>query len=109
MGSSEFSVRYITLPLISRQILYIHTFFIALTVALMGILCVTSSNELLNTNLGHKICLGLAIFWTARLLIQFFGYSPTLWRGKRMETTVHVIFTLLWIFLSLVFWIASLQ
>ena len=53
----------------------VHTFFIALIVFLMGLLCLTSSNELIETNLGKKISLGLGIFWTVRLFIQFFGYS----------------------------------
>lgn len=98
-----------SLPLVSRQIHYVHTFFIALTVGLMGLLCVTSAEQILNTVLGKRICLGLAVFWTARLLVQFFGYSPKLWQGKRMETTVHIVFSLLWAFLSAVFWIAGMM
>lgn len=91
------------LSLINRQMMTIHTFFIALTVLLMGILCLTSSSELINTSLGKKISLGLGIFWLIRLYIQFFGYSSSLWRGKIFETIIHVLFTLLWIYLSSIF------
>jgi hypothetical protein len=91
------------LRLINRQMLYVHTFFIALAVVLMGVLCVTSAAEITGTPLGRKIALGLALFWTARLFVQFFGYSPQLWRGKRFETTVHIVFTILWAYLSAVF------
>ena len=44
------------LSLLTRQILYVHTFFIALTVFLMGLLCVTSAAELMDTPLGRRIC-----------------------------------------------------
>jgi hypothetical protein len=92
-----------TLSPINRQMFYVHSFFIALTVFLMGLLCLTNSDELLNTVLGRRICLGLGIFWVARLIIQFFGYSSILWKGKKFETGVHIVFLLFWIYLSTVF------
>jgi hypothetical protein len=94
------------LGLLTRQILYVHTFFIALTVFLVGLLCLTSADQLMQTELGRRISLGLAVFWGIRLVIQFFGYSPVLWRGKRFETSVHILFSLFWAFLTvLFFWI----
>lgn len=51
-----------SISLLSRQIMYIHTFFIALVIFLIGILCLTSSQELIETPLGNKICLGLGFF-----------------------------------------------
>ena len=91
------------LILINRQMMYVHTFFVALVVFLMGLLCVTSSKELVETPLGNKLALGLFIFWFLRFLIQFFVYSPKLWKGKRFETIMHVLFALLWAYLSIVF------
>ena len=70
----------------------------------MGLLCLTSAHELCTTPLGQRICLGIAIFWTLRLIIQHAGYSWELWKGKLFETVVHIGFTLLWIYLSGVFW-----
>ncbi len=96
-----------SLSLINRQMMTIHVIFIALTVFLMGLLCLTSSNELINTDLGKKISLGFALFWTIRLLIQFFGYSSKLWKGKTFETGVHILFILLWTYLSFIFWIIA--
>jgi hypothetical protein len=92
-----------SLSLINRQMMIVHTLFIALTVFLMGLLCLTSSTELIETNLGKKISLGLGLFWTVRLFIQFFGYSSMLWKGKKFETSMHLLFSLLWIYLSIVF------
>ena len=91
--------------LINRQMMTVHTFFIALAVLLMGLLCLTSSTEITETNLGKKIALGLALFWTVRLIIQFFGYSTALWKGKKFETSIHIVFSVLWTYLSVVFWI----
>lgn len=93
----------VSLSLVNRQMMYIHTFFIALVVFLMGLLCLTSAAELINTSLGRKIGLVLGVFWLVRLYVQFFGYSSLLWKGKKFETTVHVLFSLLWAYLSVVF------
>lgn len=94
-----------SLSLINKQMMYIHTFFIALVVLLMGILCITSYTELINTPLGRKISLGFFIFWVIRFFIQFFGYSSELWRGKQFETLVHIIFSIFWAYVSVVFFI----
>ena len=92
-----------SLSLINQQIMKVHTFFIALVVFLIGLLCLTSANDLINTELGKKVSLGFGIFWSFRLIIQFFGYSSKLWKGKKMETAVHIIFLFLWTYLSYVF------
>ena len=101
----EFAV----VSLINRQMMYVHTFFIAFAVLLMGVLCLTSAAELVGTALGRRVALGMGVFWLARLLIQFFGYSATLWRGKRFETSIHVLFALLWAYLSGVFLLVGLH
>ncbi len=98
-----------SLSLINRQMIMVHMFFIALTIFLMGLLCLTSPNDLTETNLGKKISLGLGVFWTTRLVIQFFGYSPKLWKGKTFETTVHILFIFLWTYLSFIFWTIYLK
>jgi hypothetical protein len=92
-----------SLNLINRQIMYVHTFFIAFVVFLMGLLCVTSSADLLNTPLGKRMSLTLGLFWLVRLFIQFFGYSAKLWKGKFFETGIHIAFSIFWIYLSTVF------
>lgn len=91
------------LSLINRQMMEVHTIFIAITVFLMGLLCITSSGELISTSLGKRICFGFGIFWMMRLIFQIFVYSPKLWRGKTFESTIHVIFIFLWIYLSVIF------
>jgi|SRR5688572_16059123 len=92
-----------SLSAINREMMYVHTFFIALMLLLTGILCLTSSKELIETTLGKRISLGLGIFWIARLYMQFFGYSSETWKGKTFETTAHVLFSIFWAYLSVVF------
>jgi hypothetical protein len=91
------------LSLANRQIMYVHSFFIALMVLLVGLLCLTSSGDLVNTTLGKRISLGIGIFWGARLLIQFVGYSSKLWKGKSFETAVHIVFSIFWTYLTSIF------
>lgn len=91
------------MDLINRQMMQVHTFFIALVVFLIGLLCATSAAELVLTPLGRRISLGLGMFWGLRALVQWFVYSPELWRGKRMETAVHIIFSVLWVYCTVVF------
>ena len=97
-----------SVSLINRQMITVHTFFIALVIFLMGLLCLVSTNDLIDTRLGKTISFGFGLFWTARLIIQFFGYSSKLWRGKAFETTVHIVFVLLWTYLSIIFWVIAL-
>lgn len=92
------------LSLINKQMMLVHTFFIALVVFLMGLMCITSASELIETNLGKRVSMGLGIFWSIRLIIQFFGYSRKLWKGKSLETSIHILFSVLWMYLSAVFW-----
>ncbi|WP_300570433.1 hypothetical protein [Flavobacterium sp.] len=94
-----------TLSLINKEVMYVHTFFIALVIFLIGLLCVFYPHEICSTSLGKAIALGLFIFWFCRLLFQFFVYSSSLWKGKKFETFVHVVFSFLWSYISLIFFL----
>lgn len=97
-----------SLSLLHRQMMQVHTAFIALTVLLMGVLCLTSADDMVATPIGRRICLLLGIFWALRLLVQLFVYRTALWRGKRFETSVHVVFSLLWSYAAATFLLAAL-
>lgn len=92
-----------SLSLMNRQMMVIHTMFIGLTIFLMGALCFLCSTELVTSTLGKKISIGLSIFWLVRLFVQFFGYSSELWKGKTFETWIHILFSLLWTYISTIF------
>ena len=99
----KWSLELKTLSLINRQMMTTHTFFIALTVFLMGLLCLTCSKALITTILGQKIALGFGIFWSVRLFFQFFVYSTKLWKGKLFETIMHILFSILWTYFAIIF------
>ena len=92
-----------SLSIMNREMMYVHTFFIAFTLFLVGLLCLISAADLISTRLGKRISLGLGIFWTLRLFVQFFVYSSKTWRGKRFETIVHILFSIFWAYLSVIF------
>jgi hypothetical protein len=98
-----------SLTLINKQLMYVHTFFVAITTLLMGVLCLLCARDLVTTEFGQKIAFGLALFWTTRLFFQFFVYSNELWKGKKFETAVHVIFSIIWLYISLVFSLVALN
>ncbi|MCT8338561.1 hypothetical protein MG296_00715 [Flavobacteriaceae bacterium TK19130] len=98
-----------SLSLINRQMMTVHTFFIAFTVFLMGLLCWVATEDIIETDLGNNIALGLGIFWGIRLFVQLFVYSADLWRGKKRETAVHILFVLLWSYFSSVFLYTAFQ
>ncbi len=91
------------LSLINRQMMTTHTFFIALTVFLMGLYSLTQASEIINTRLGRITALGMGSFWAIRFVFQHFVYSPKLWRGKRFETAMHLLFTIIWTYLCFVY------
>jgi len=92
------------LSLLNRQVFQVHAFFIALIVALFAALLLTSSNALLEpTRLSRAVLAGLTIFWGMRMLIQWFYYSPALWRGNRVNTAVHCLSSIGWTYMTTTF------
>lgn len=92
------------LTLLNRQIFWVHTYFLCLILVLMGLVCLFAPAALLErSTLGIWVAAGLMLFWQMRLLTQHFIYDSRLWRGKLFETTIHVLFTLLWSYFSLVY------
>ena len=92
------------LSLVNRQIVQVHSAFIVLTLLLLSALLLTSAESLAEPSpLSRALLGGLTIFWTARLLAQWCFYSPEVWRGDAFRTTVHYVFSGLWIYVAAVF------
>lgn len=88
------------LTLVNRRIFQVHCFFIVLTVVMMGILSLFFARTLLEPNtLARAVLFGLIAFWSARLIVQWFVYDSTLWRGSRPRTAAHLLLTALWAYL----------
>ena len=90
--------------LLTRQIFQVHGFFIALIVGMMGVCSLFYTDALLASGALSRIVLaGLVVFWISRLAIQFFVYDPAIWRGRRFYTVMHVVFSILWIYVVLTY------
>jgi hypothetical protein len=77
---------------------------------MMGLLTLLFAPVLLQpSSLTTAILGGLAFFWLVRLAFQFFFYSPALWRGNRFNTTMHVLFSCLWVYFTTIFSLACIQ
>ena len=98
------------LSLFTRRVFYVHAFFIALGVALAGVGSIFYARALLEPDsLSRAILAGLVVFWLCRLLAQFFAYDAAIWRGNRFRTSMHVLFSLLWIYVTAVYGIALVR
>ncbi len=65
-----------TLSRLSRQLIWVHGLFIVLTIIGFGVLTAFNSVELAShTPLARCVCGFIALFWAARLAIQFFVFD----------------------------------
>ena len=92
------------LSLINRQIFQVHAAFICVMLVMFAGLVLLLPRELLApTPLARAILAGLGTFWFIRLLTQWFVYDRSLWRGRRFETGVHILFTCVWTYFAATF------
>jgi len=90
--------------LLTRQIFFVHAFFIALVLVFFGTLSILGAEELARPSfLSRAVLAGFAIFWGLRLVVQLFVYDSSLWRGDRFRTAMHGLFTCLWAYLAAVY------
>lgn len=93
--------------LLTRQVSYAHLFFIALTCVLLGLMPLCLAPDLLaGTTLGTALLAGQTLFWGARWVFEFVGFSPKLWRGDRFRTVAHVGLSMLWTWVTVIFTLA---
>src|ERR1700722_320817 len=83
--------------LLTRQIFYVHCFFIWVVLVMFGLLSLVYTDLLLQPGpLARIILAAFVVFWGARLMIQLFVYDAELWKGNRFNTLMHLLFTLMW-------------
>lgn len=95
--------------LLTRQVFFVHSFFIALGIVLAGTVSFLCAEALLRPEALNRALLGaMAAFWLCRLLAQFFAYDSAVWRGDRFRTVMHVAFSLLWCYVTATYGVALL-
>lgn len=92
------------LSLLNRQIFEAHAVFLMLTLALLAVLLLGSPDALLErTRASRALLIGLTVFWGLRMLMQWWFYSPAIWRGHRFNTAMHYFFSAAWVYTTAVF------
>lgn len=89
--------------LLTRQVFWVHIGFIILMLVIQGILLLGFAEVLLEPNrAAAALLVGIVAFWFYRLVAQLFVYDRRLWQGHRLHAVVHVVFTLLWLWITAV-------
>jgi hypothetical protein len=92
------------LSLLNRRIFQVHHFFVALVVTMMGAGSLFFADALVQPGpLARLVLAGAVLFWACRLVVQWFVYDVELWKGNRLHTAVHIVFSALWIYLIAVY------
>ena len=100
----------VAVSLLTRQVFFVHNFFIGLTVMLGGAASFFCANALLRPDtLSRAVLAGMATFWLCRLLAQFVGYDSAIWRGDRFRTFMHLACSFLWCYVTATYGIAFLS
>ncbi len=79
-------------PLLIREVFYVHSWFISLTLTIFAVMTWRFAPEMMNGN--NSACIWLAgcigIFWFFRAFLQIAYYSSSHWRGQMDRTLVHI-------------------
>jgi hypothetical protein len=86
------------MPLLMREVFYVHAWFISATLTIFVLLTLRFSNEMSEGN--NVVCMWLAgcigIFWAIRTILQVTHYSSSHWRGNPRRTCIHVTLLLMY-------------
>jgi hypothetical protein len=95
---------------LNGAIFRVHNFFIQLILVMMGLPCLLEPRVFLDlSRAGGWMSWSFAVFWAFRLYCQWFVYEMTLWRTKVFETRIHLLFTLIWLSLTALFFVCALR
>lgn len=93
--------------LFTRRVFFVHTFFIAMTVTMMGAFSAAYARTLVGPQaLSRAILAGMVVFWGSRLVAQFTAYESAIWRGDRFKTRMHIAFSILWVYVTATYGVA---
>lgn len=88
---------------VSREVSYVHCFFIGLTCLLWGLLALLGSRALLEPGTVNRLVLsGAVAFWASRLVIQVLVFNRHA-RRSACWLVLSVAGTGLWVYLTAVF------
>lgn len=79
------------MSLLVRQVFEIHSWFIALTLVIWGVLTWRFAPQMAGAapELARWLCAAIGIFWGVRSVMQWTHYSISHWRGNPQRTVIH--------------------
>ena len=97
------------MSLSTASVFHVHTLFVCVVLVMMGLPALISPQIFTERTLpGSWLAWSFSVFWALRLFAQWFVFPSSLWRGKRLEMRMHMIFTLVWIGLIALFVVCGL-
>lgn len=93
---------------LSRQLIWVHGGYIVLIILSFALLSLIYPNELLaGTPLARAVCLFIGLFWSIRLLIQFFVFDAKPYLKNGLLKVGYHCLTLVFLYHAVVYsWIA---
>jgi hypothetical protein len=94
---------------LSRQLVWVHGAFIVLVIVGFGVLSLLCAGELSGGSpLGRAVCAFVAVFWSARLMVQFFVFDATPYlRSALLRAGYHGL-TAVFLYHAVVYSVAAL-
>lgn len=79
------------MSLLVRDVFEIHSWFIALTLVIWGVLTWRFAPEMAHapTDLSRWLCAAIGLFWGIRAILQWTHYDSSHWRGIPSRTLIH--------------------
>ena len=94
-----------------RQLVWVHGIFIVLVIIGFGVLSLCFANEIAaGTPLARGISALIAIFWGARLVVQFFVFDASAYLTNRFLKVGYHSLTVAFVYLTITYaWVACLS
>ncbi|MHB0956883.1 MAG: hypothetical protein ACYC6N_11900 [Pirellulaceae bacterium] len=94
---------------LSRQLVWVHGAFIVLVIVGFGLLSILFAGDLVaGTPLARAVCLFIALFWAARLAVQWFVFDATPYLRTRLLKVGYHGLTALFLYHAVVYSLAAL-
>jgi hypothetical protein len=99
------------LPLLIREVVQVHSWFISGILLIFGILTLLFRSEFASGT--NPVCAALAFsiatMWLFRTILQFAYYSSSHWKGRLDRTLIHIACLFVYGGMSTVYFLTALQ
>ena len=109
-GVLEWRRHLVNLPLLLRQLFWVYGSFIVLVIVSFGIISLAHASALASGDpLARSVCALIAIFWAARLVVQWFVFDATPFLTNALLKLGYHTLTLAFITLTLIYGRAAIH